>query len=195
MKKILITFLSIVALFSCETTPTKKKEKQENSVTQLKDIEKDTIQKIDEQEEYNSKCSILSEMPKDSEVSSLISKTTRVEAITFKRVKNRNRAKDILERESYTQIKNNKIILDSIRKRVDLNKRQIPELFDVLFKYKGNPSLGARSYLPNHVLIFYEQEKIIAFLEICFVCKETRNYGVDFTDFCDEKLEKLREFF
>ncbi|MCU0439390.1 MAG: hypothetical protein MUC49_15975 [Raineya sp.] len=195
MKKILITFLSIVTLFSCETTPTKKEEKQESSATQLKAIEKDTIQKIDEQEEYNSKCSILSEMPKDSAISSLISKTTRVEAIMFKMIRNKNRAIDILEREAYTQIENNKIILDSIIKRVNLDKKQIQDIFNTLFRYKGKNTQGKACYSPRHVLVFYNQNKIIAFLEICFGCKDTRSYGVEFTDFCDEKWEKLREFF
>jgi hypothetical protein len=189
MKRILIILLSVLSLLSCEE-PSQKEEKQEkDTITQSKVFEKDTIQKIDEPEEYNSKCSILSEMPKESTISSLISKTTRVEVISFELGKYRD------EREAYTKIKNNKVVLDKITKRVNLNKKQIQKLFDVLFKYKGNHTQGAKCYEPNDVLVFYNQGQIIAFLEICFSCKGTRSYGVVFTDFCDEKWEKLREFF
>ena len=76
-----------------------------------------------------------------------------------------------------------------------MNRKQIQKLFDVLFKYKGKDTQGARCYEPNNVLVFYNQGKIIAFLEICFTCHGTRQYGAYFTDFCDEKWEKLGEFF
>jgi len=206
MKGIFITLLGVLSMFSCETTLTQQEEKQpqKDTVTQSRVVEKDTnlngVEKNKQEEtvKENSKCAVVSEIPKDSAISSLISKTTRVEAITFKRIRTREYIKRMVEIDngaSYTQIKNNKVVLDSVTKRVDLNKQQIQRLFDVLFKYKGNHSSGAACYEPHHVLVFYEQNKIIAFLEICFTCKGTRDYGVDFTDFCDEKWEKLREFF
>lgn len=60
-----------------------------------------------------------------------------------------------------------------ILQRIVLNKSQIENLFDILYEYKETDEFrGADCYNPNHRVIFYDNKgKIIAFLELCFICE------------------------
>ena len=96
-------------------------------------------------------------------------------------------------------IKENKFIVDNIKERVILNENQKIELFHILYDYKikriGNITATA-DYNPNHSIVFYSDNKAIAFLEIGLECGAVRHSkNADFGEFCDDKYCMLQTFF
>jgi hypothetical protein len=90
--------------------------------------------------------------------------------------------------------------VDSIRQRVVLDGNQRDSLFSILYNFKAVPagieSSQADCYNPRHSIVFYQKNKAMAFLEICFECGGTKQTaGVDFGPFCPEKLCMLQRFF
>lgn len=97
-------------------------------------------------------------------------------------------------------ISNGKFTVDNIRQRVSLGKSQRDSIFSILYNYKPSPAgfdtLQADCYNPRHSIVFYKKSKAIAFFEICFECGGTRqSEGVDFGQFCPEKMCMLQTFF
>jgi len=99
-----------------------------------------------------------------------------------------------------TLIINNKFIVKGIEDRIKLTDPQIDTLFSILFNYKlksdkyGMPITDC--YTPRHSILFYKNNKVFAFYEICFDCGGTRQTkDVDFGEFCIEKKCKLQKFF
>ena len=116
-------------------------------------------------------------------------KATKIEAITF----------DFDERDrtsgSIARIENGKLILNKIRYRETLNTEKKQALFETLFGLTGKDNAPSKCYNPIHILVFYEGEQAISFLEICFKCGSRYTYNANFTGFCSEKWEKLKTFF
>jgi|GEM_PF-966623 len=106
-------------------------------------------------------------------------------------------------RDSYSNdnlISNDKFSVANIKQRVSLGKSQRDSVFSLLYNYKPLPvgldTLQADCYNPRHSIVFYEKSKAIAFFEICFECGGTRqSKGVDFGQFCPEKMCMLQTFF
>src|SRR5688572_10634143 len=97
-------------------------------------------------------------------------------------------------------ISSNKFAVDNVKQRVSLDKSQRDSIFSILYNYKPLPvgvdTLQADCYNPRHSIVFYEKSKAIAFFEICFECGRTRqSKGVDFGQFCPEKMCMLQTFF
>lgn len=97
-------------------------------------------------------------------------------------------------------ISGDKFTVDNIKQRVSLGKSQRDSIFSILYNYKPSPvgldTLQADCYNPRHSIVFYEKSKAIAFFEICFECGGTRqSKGVDFGQFCPEKMCMLQTFF
>lgn len=93
-----------------------------------------------------------------------------------------------------------KSALTKIEQRIRLDKTQSDSLFSILYNYKkirhGNFESVADCYNPRHSIVFYQNGRAIAFLEICFTCNGTRQTkDVDFGEFCDEKWCVLQKFF
>jgi hypothetical protein len=106
-------------------------------------------------------------------------------------------------RDSYSNdnlIFNEQFSVVNIKQRVSLGKSQQDSVFSILYNYKPLPvgldTLQADCYNPRHSIVFYEKSKAIAFFEICFECGGTRqSKGVDFGQFCPEKMCMLQTFF
>lgn len=96
-------------------------------------------------------------------------------------------------------IKNEQFLVTEIKQKHLLTKSQKEDLFSILYNYKGkidSDSPGPDCYEPHHSIIFYKNNKAIAFLEICFSCNRTKQTnGVNFGQLCEEKICKLQKFF
>lgn len=90
--------------------------------------------------------------------------------------------------------------VNDIRQRVTLNNTQRDSLFSILYNFKPVPvgldTMQADCYNPKHSIVFYEKSAAIAFFEICFECGGSKqSLGVDFGQFCPEKMCMLQNFF
>jgi hypothetical protein len=97
-------------------------------------------------------------------------------------------------------IRNEKFTVDNIKQRVSLGQSQRDSVFSILYNLRPSPAgldtLQADCYNPRHSIVFYQNTKAIAFFEICFECGGTRQSpGVDFGQFCPEKMCLLQKFF
>ncbi|HEV7231374.1 MAG TPA: hypothetical protein VGO45_08610 [Bacteroidia bacterium] len=82
--------------------------------------------------------------------------------------------------------------------RIILNKSQTDSLFSILYNYKPLDPGGNSTdcYEPRHAIVFYQNNRATAFIEICFECNRTiRTHGIDFGLFCSDKYSMLRNFF
>lgn len=87
-----------------------------------------------------------------------------------------------------------------ITQRIILNSGQKDTLFSIFHDYKaGNNSAiaVAACYEPHHAILFYNNNRLIEYLELCFAC--SRRYKIDSrSDFgpeCGEKWCYLSEYF
>jgi len=97
-------------------------------------------------------------------------------------------------------IQDGKFTVKEIKQRIKLNKMQIDSLFSILYNSKkirqGNNESVADCYNPRHSVVFYQNGRGTAFLEVCFECCGKRTTkGLDFGEFCDEKWCTLQRFF
>jgi hypothetical protein len=82
---------------------------------------------------------------------------------------------------------------------VTLNQTQIKEVFSILYDYKIVIDDGygpADCYVPHHTIIFYDQQEIIGYFEICLTCSDFRtskNFKVPY--FCGKQWCLMRFFF
>jgi hypothetical protein len=97
-------------------------------------------------------------------------------------------------------IKDGKFTVKNILQRETIRGSQRDSLFAILYNYKRivdeNDNFGSDCYDPHNSVLFYEKGKVIAFYEVCFFCRDTRQTkGVDFGQFCEEKNCMLQSFF
>lgn len=178
LKHLLIIFL--FCLSACEENSNRQSNKPENNTE-----EKETF----DEREKDTKCSFISNSPKKISNTFPFNKITHIEAIHFKLDKNFDSYK------SAAEIMNNQLILRNIVSRYTLNQKENEKLFEVLYYYKGNDAQMAKCYEPEHIFVFYENEKAIAFFEICFGCQNTRQKNIEVNNLCKEKWSMLYDFF
>ena len=79
---------------------------------------------------------------------------------------------------------------------IRLSNEQNEQLFDILYKTNCITSVAAACYEPRHSFVFYnKEEKPFASIEVCLDCYGSRETkGVKEIEFCDKKIEKLRNF-
>ncbi|TAE76322.1 MAG: hypothetical protein EAZ85_00170 [Bacteroidetes bacterium] len=140
-------------------------------------------------DERNTKCSLISNPKQNQKNTFPFNKITHIEAIHFKLDKGFDSYK------SAAEIVNDTLVLRNIVSRYTLDKKQTNKLFEALYHYKGNDVDGAKCYDPEHTFVFYEKEKAIAFFEICFGCKGTRQKNIKVDNLCEEKWSMLSGFF
>lgn len=175
-------FVLMIFLNACDSEEKKVIQKEESATTNEKNNHLPEEKNI-------SKCTFSSKIPQTLQNTFPFNKSTRVEAIHFKLDNNFD------SYDSFAKIVNNQLILRNIVRRVDLNPSQIKKLFQVLYQYQGDDAEAAKCYDPEHILVFYEGQKAIAFLEICFSCHNTHQKNTDFQGFCNEKWSMLYDFF
>lgn len=102
-------------------------------------------------------------------------------------------------KDSYTNdnlIVNDSFIVKGISKVVTIENRQIDTLFSILYDYEGNAGFAADCYNPRHSVIFYKDNKAIAFFEVCLECGGFRkSKNANFGNFCDETICRFQKFF
>lgn len=165
-------------MFSCST-----KDAQKDSASAITDST--TI------EVYSGPCKFeKGRIPKDKFP---VSSTDKIELVSYSSRPN-----------SYTDtslIVDGKFKVEYIKQRVTLDKAQTDSLLSILYNVKPFPigidTTGlADCYNPRHSILFNKGNKTIAFLEVCFECGGTRqSKGVDFGQFCSEKMCMLQRFF
>lgn len=75
-------------------------------------------------------------------------------------------------------INNGVFEVDSLQKKVVLNKSQFQEFENLVFtplEEADSMAMSADCFKPRHSLIFYEKEKVTHIIEICFECAEICN--------------------
>lgn len=96
-------------------------------------------------------------------------------------------------------IQDGKFVVLNIEQRTILNAMQSDSLFSILFNLKkvrqGNVESIYFCYNPHHSIVFYQDDRAIAYLEVCFECFTAKGMGVNSGEFCDEKWCRLQGFF
>ncbi len=92
-----------------------------------------------------------------------------------------------------TLLKNGVFQVDSLQKRVVLEKEQEEKLNKILLQNKGMSS-PSDCYRPQHAVLFYRKEKVESFIEICFDCNQSCS---SFSSYYlrDIQLESLKPLF
>lgn len=106
------------------------------------------------------------------------------------------------------ELKNGKFYYGTIRdtitqgkENIKLSAKQKKQLFKLLHHYQVTESYCATDevmcYQPRHVILFYKDNKVIDFLEICFECHKSvfSNKAFDEVFKCREKYDLLKVFF
>ncbi|PWV57013.1 hypothetical protein [Chitinophaga sp. S165] len=90
----------------------------------------------------------------------------------------------------------------SVKDVVSLTMSQIDTLTDILYNHGfAGPIYSSRSnecYSPRNAIIFRDNDgKALAFIELCFECKETRlsDERISPGEMCDEKLDMIKTLF
>lgn len=185
MKKIqlFLIFFILISVMACEKSDEKNNENRKTN-TQNSEEEQNT-ENTDLERKINSKCTFIGNSSEKINNTFPFNKTTRIEAIHFK-------PKNAFDSyKSFAEIINHKLILPDVVSRYDLSEQQIEKLFEIFYQYKGKDVDGAKCYEPEHIFVFYEQDKAIAFFEICFDCRGTREKNIKVEDLCDEKWSML----
>ncbi len=89
------------------------------------------------------------------------------------------------------------------KENVKLSTKQKKQLFKLLHAYRvdfNNCFIGTSEnmcYRPRHVILFYQQNKVIDFLEVCFECSRFMSSNKAFDDVfqCYEKYNLLKVLF
>ena len=83
-----------------------------------------------------------------------------------------------------------------------LTLKQIDSLTDILYNYgfarKPDVARVNECYDPRNAILFRDNNgKVIAFIEICFLCGNTResNYKISLGEMCEQKLDMLKALF
>lgn len=97
-------------------------------------------------------------------------------------------------------LREGRFTLPELRQRVRLTETQTDSLFSTLFDYsrKDSNALGTvvDCYGPEHAILFYRGDRPVAFLELCFTCRNFKtSENVYFGEFCREKMDMLETFF
>ena len=123
------------------------------------------------------------------------SQAAKVEIISFPEDKFR-----LTETEQTYDIVDGKMQFDEsiILQRIVLDNKQKEVLFGILYDYKKKDEFhGADCYRPNHRILFYDdKQRIIAFLEICFICEGYKlSAGFKPEELYHDKFTQLETFF
>jgi hypothetical protein len=178
--KIIIVFTIFVA---CKQTSTQREEADSTKLG-------DTLSFMEPEEDFRNASCIFAKTEKTRRSTAPFDKADYIELVSYPA-----RLED-----SDTLIKDGKFMVKEIKERIRLNKKQTDSLFSILhdhrMKIKGAPVAYPACYAPRHAILFYKDKKPFAFLEICFSCGGTRQTrGIDFGEFCLEKLLLLHQFF
>jgi hypothetical protein len=99
-------------------------------------------------------------------------------------------------------VTNNSLVTDSIVEVKILSKSGVDSLTDILYnnfyKLRPNVEVMAQCFLPRNGIVFIDKKGIIkAYSLICFHCgtHQESSDKVNFGDNCNQKMEKLRQFF
>ena len=88
-----------------------------------------------------------------------------------------------------------------ISDRVALNKNQIDTVFSILYDYRFTTDStlqeSAACYNPRHAILFYKNDKLIEYLEICFECQRIEHIDkkTKLEVMCFDKWCFLSEYF
>jgi hypothetical protein len=153
------------------------------------------------------KCAFKKKVPKDTPFH-LYSPETEIVVVSYKDVYD---ITEIIEengnRSAYTElqrvsieIKDNKHIIPAIQDSIILNTSQKEQLFKILHLYqvvRGNTSSTYNCYQPHHLILFYQNRQIVAFLEVCFLCYGNRASEeiLENLFYCSKKYDLLKDFF
>lgn len=111
---------------------------------------------------------------------------------------------DSLDEEKHIRIpiKNNQLDTEKIKENFILTTKQLEGLTEILYNYDYRNDKGVRSatqcFEPHHGLVFLdEQNKIVAYVEICFICSnfEVSNEKIEIGNFCFGKFKLLKQLF
>lgn len=87
---------------------------------------------------------------------------------------------------------------EKIIEKIQLNKEQVTELFDILYTDSCKEHLKADCYYPAHRLVFYNNKaKVFAYMEFCLSCIDYRlsaNVALPY-GFCKAKADSLERLF
>lgn len=109
--------------------------------------------------------------------------------------------RDISVKDVGIEVKDNKYIIPAILDSIILNTSQKEQLFKILHLYqlkRGSCMVdGVVSYFPNHLILFYQQKQIMAFLEVSLPCHRNKATEKILEDlfFCNNKYDLLKDFF
>jgi hypothetical protein len=190
MKKNFIILTLMIGLLACN-----ENQKSNNPTNKTKaNIRTDSIDKSEVYKEPATNC--FYNKATDSRQNTFpFNKASKIEIVSFDCLFKTSNGK--LEQNQFDKItKDNKVISERIKEQIEINQLQTDSLFAVLYDYGGLNSTQADCYNPRHCIIFYEQGKIIAYLELCLECSGYRaTKGISFGSFCDEKWCKLWQYF
>jgi len=108
------------------------------------------------------------------------------------------------EKYAYKQISRKTVLTDSLAQygfgeRVRIDSILTDSLFSILYNYGSIDSMHIRSacYSPRHAILFYKENTLIEYFEICFECRGTEYLRKEssFPGFCNEQWSYLKQFF
>lgn len=83
-----------------------------------------------------------------------------------------------------------------------LNLNQIEELTDIIYNYgfksKYYSVADTRCYNPRNAILFLDKDqKVIAFIEICFDCEHlrTNDEKINYGEYCEQKFKLIKKIF
>lgn len=85
-----------------------------------------------------------------------------------------------------------------IQETITLPKEKWQTLFSILYDYipQGKTSEIIECYQPKHAILFLQQKKVLAYIEISLGCNDVRvSKNVSFGAFCNEKMCKIQNLF
>jgi len=108
--------------------------------------------------------------------------------------------------EKYDDVTTRQILLEEgkykakgIKETIALSKEKWQTLFSLLYDYQtaeGKTTEYIECYTPKHAILFLQNKKVIAYLEISLECNDTRqSKNVEFGTYCTEKMCMLQKFF
>jgi len=161
------------------------------AIVQSEQAYADSVMKVDEVYFEGQACMY---QKSDKQISTTypFDKSDKIELVSYEDRKDNHSNDDL--------IKDGKFVVPNILERKTLGRIQKDSLFAIFFNHKkmikNSDEVRADCYDPHHSILFYEKGQLIAFYQICFMCGGTKQTkGIDFGEFCNEKLCMLQKFF
>ncbi|WP_291725467.1 hypothetical protein [Bernardetia sp.] len=164
MKNIFLPFLAITISFLLFTSCNQHKQQKESEVPISEQIQEDDMEELLEMEAMDFESEIPNSLANNT---AYFDDYDKIEVVFYPNAK---RAMGLPGQVCGDLLKEGKFLVDSIQTRITLSDSQREQLITFLTTPYKATSIAVDCYKPKHAILFYKNEKVDSFLEICFGC-------------------------